>query len=132
MPAYSKPFYNNSLNMAVVSKIPIPIQIPMSKAFITFACGLVFLWRSFRKYSRKNKYKAGTEALANRKSSGIPKKYVLESPISDQWHRGNTMNIFMFRENKSSSPMVNVTTEHGIKGEVIIGNPSPLAKENTG
>ena len=56
----------------------------------------------------------------NKKSSGISKEYVLETPINDQWHRKSTIN------------KVNTATEQGITGEVIAGNDMPRANENIG
>ena len=68
----------------------------------------------------------------NKKSSGISKEYVLETPINDQWHRKSTINIFILRENININPKVNTATEQGITGEVIVGNDMPRANENIG
>ena len=61
----------SSKNMVTVNNTPSAMQTETSNRLINFALGSVSLCRLLRKYSLKNRYNAGAEALANRKSSGI-------------------------------------------------------------
>ena len=64
----------NSRNIVVVNNTANPTQTVINNQFMYFAFGLVSACRLFKKYSRKNRYKPGMVALANKKSSGIWKK----------------------------------------------------------
>ena len=123
---------DNSMTKVVIRIIPITTQTDTSNQLIYLALGLVSICKLERKYSLKKRYNAGTEALANRKSSGILKKKVFDKPISDQWHSNKIIKRLVFFENKSSKPMVKVTTEQGMTGEVIPGKLRPLNVEKTG
>jgi len=59
-------------------------HIRSNRRFIYLPWGFVSEEDCFRKKSFKKKYRAGMVAPDNKKSSGISKEYVLETPINDQ------------------------------------------------
>ena len=49
-----------------------------------------------------------------------------------QWHNIMASIMLTLSENASISPIVKTTTEHGMTGEVIIGNERPMASDMSG
>ena len=120
------------LNIVYINMAPIHSDTVMSNPFSMAGEGFVFSFADGINRSFRNIYTAGMDIAAIRKSSGIPYRYVFDSPIKAQWQRSNTMNRLALREWSNNNPIVNVTTEQGITGDVIVGNVMPRAIESIG